>query len=39
MMTDGMPRIFDGDHVPGFTNRLLLDDFMRKMATLRAGSR
>lgn len=39
MMMDGKPLFFDGDHVSGFANRLLLDDFMRKMASLRAGSR
>jgi len=39
MMMNGKPLFFDGDHVSGFTNRLLLDDFMRKMASLRAPSR
>jgi peptidoglycan/LPS O-acetylase OafA/YrhL len=34
MRNDGKPLFFDGDHVSGFANRLLLADFMRKMAEL-----
>ena len=39
MLRDGKPLFFDGDHLSGFANRLLLDDFMRKMAELGAAPR
>jgi peptidoglycan/LPS O-acetylase OafA/YrhL len=34
MLRDGKPLFFDGDHVSGVANRLLLGDFMRKMDEL-----
>ena len=34
MLKDGKPLFFDADHVSGTANRLLLADFMRKMAEL-----
>lgn len=34
MLKDGKPLFFDGDHVSGLANRLLLADFMRTMEAL-----
>lgn len=39
MLNDGKPLFFDGDHVSGVANRLLLADFMRKMDGLGARPR
>ena len=39
MHKDGKPLFFDGDHVSGVANRLLLNDFMRKLDELRSQSR
>jgi peptidoglycan/LPS O-acetylase OafA/YrhL len=38
MRKDGKPLFFDGDHISGIANRLLLADFMRKMDELGARS-
>jgi hypothetical protein len=34
MLKDGKPLYFDGDHLSGVANRLLLGDFMRRMDEL-----
>jgi hypothetical protein len=39
MLKDGKPLFFDGDHISGIANRLLLADFMKKMDELGARSR
>ena len=36
MFKDGKPLLFDGDHVSGVANRLLLADFKRRMDELGA---
>ncbi|MNO07791.1 hypothetical protein D3C81_2301380 [compost metagenome] len=35
---DGKPLFFDGDHLSGYSNRLLLPDFQNQLQRLQASS-